>query len=341
MSQEEHLPGAKDLLESLKEALIEDRFAGILFFDVDDFHQINQTKGDDTGDRIIALIIDFLSEERWKAYRTGGDEFGLIFENEVEVAEMENIRTALALLIRQRLGLEVTISAGAIRTPGQDYRFGPATAPLLYSTVRQLLFESKKQGRNRLVWLPENAEGSRDLIEITLGFYKELANINNALARKMEIESRTDILTGLYNRRGFEDAILRSVESSTRNNSPLALIYMDSDTLKEINDSRGHDSGDRFIVDIAEVLRHAVRGSDFISRWAGDEFAVIMDHTTREKAMALAERIRQAVANGTQGTISIGVYCGVPSSVQEVVRQADQALYKAKEGGKNKTELAE
>jgi len=157
----------------------------------------------------------------------------------------------------------------------------------------------------------------------------------------MEVESKTDFLTGLYNRRGFEDIFRRLSEASRRNNNPIALIYMDSDTLKQINDAKGHDAGDRFIVDMSTVLSDVVRGSDFISRWGADEFAVIVDNTTEQKALALAKRIHRAIADRTEGTVSVGFYCGVPRSTEEAVQKADEAMYRVKRSGKNGIELAE
>ena len=161
-----------------------------------------------------------------------------------------------------------------------------------------------------------------------------------SFARQMEVESRIDFLTGLYNRRGFEDISRKLAEASRRSDTPLALVYIDSDSLKRINDTRGHEAGDRFIIDMACILNEVVRGSDFTFRWGADEFAVLIDHATQEKAVALATRIRQAIEARTEGTVSIGIYCGVPENIEDAVNRADQALYRAKEAGKNRIEVA-
>lgn len=335
------LPGAKELHEGLKKALFEDRFEALLLFDVDNFQQINTTKGVETGDQIIALIESLISEKGWKGYRIGGDEFGLILRGGEGFFEGEDFRIGISLLIREKTGLQVTISGGGIKHPGKDFGLDLRTEEILFSTARQLLLQSKKQGRDQVLWLPDGPVDSADTMKIVVTFYKELARINVALAKQMEIESRTDFLTGLYNRRGFEDIFRRLTEASRRNHNPIALLYMDSDTLKQINDSKGHDAGDRFIIDISRVLGDVVRGSDFVSRWGSDEFAVIMDNPTKEKALALARRIHRAIADRTEGTVSIGVYCGVPQSTEEAVKKADQALYKVKRRGKDGIELAE
>lgn len=335
------LPGAKELHEGLKKALFEDRFEALLLFDIDGFQQINTASGTETGDQILELIGASILKRGWKGYRIGGDEFGLILRGGEGPFDGEDFRTGVSLLIREATDLQVTISGGGIKRPGKDFGLDPRTEEILFSTARQLLLQSKKRGRNQILWLPEEPAGSVDILKIMIAFYRELARVNAALAKQMEVESRTDFLTGLYNRRGFEDIFGRLAEASRRKDNPIALIYVDSDTLKQINDTKGHDAGDRFIIDISRVLGDVVRGSDFISRWGADEFAVIMNNTTQEKALALARRIRRAIADRTEGTVSIGVYCGVPRSTEEAVKKADQALYRVKWRGKNDIELAE
>ncbi|MSS72743.1 MAG: diguanylate cyclase [Candidatus Latescibacteria bacterium] len=322
------LPGAKELHEGLKRAIFEDHFAALFLFDLDGFQQINTTKGKAIGDQIIALIEASISERGWKGYRIGGDRVrphppgrdlrpGGLQEWDQSLDKGENGPSGDVFRRRDQ-------ASGKRLWPrpqnGRDALFHgqPAPPPV------------QKKGRDQILWLPDEPVDSGDTMKIMGTFYKELARINVALAKQMEIESRTDFLTGLYNRRGFEDIFRRLAEASRRNNNPMALLYMDSDTLKQINDTKGHDAGDRFIIDISRVLGDVVRGSDFVSRWGADEFAVIVDHTTQEKALALARRIHRAISDRTEGTMSIGVYCGVPQSTEEAVKKADEALYRAK-----------
>jgi len=334
------LPGAKMLHEYLKETMINGDFGAILLFDIDDFHHINVEQGTEKGDRIIALIEEYIRTRGWTGYRIGGDEFGLILEGEEEDFDGEEFRVGLNLLLREQAGLQVTISGGGVQHPGSEFNLDPRMDEIVFSTAHQLLTKAKQQGRNQILWLPHEPVGSIDLMGVTVRFYEELARVNAALARELEIESRIDFLTGLANRRGFEDVFMRVTEAAQRNSNPLALIYMDSDSLKKINDSQGHDAGDRFIMDIAGVLNQVVRGSDFISRWGADEFAVLIDNATEEKALSLADRIHQAINSRTEGTVSIGVYCGVPAAAEDAIQKADRALYRAKERGKNRVEFA-
>jgi len=111
---------------------------------------------------------------------------------------------------------------------------------------------------------------------------------------------------------------------------------MDSDSLKSINDRDGHEAGDRFIVDLASILRNVARRSDFNFRWGADEFAVVLESGNAARAATLAERLREAVAERTGGTVSIGIYCGVPESTEDAVRIADAAMYDAKRRGKDR-----
>lgn len=339
--KEEGLPGAKKLHEYLKKTMIDGSFGAILLFDIDDFHQFNVDRGVEEGDQVIGLIENYINAKGWTGYRIGGDEFGLVIEEPKDTFDDEEFRVGLNLFLRERTGFQTTISGGGVWRPGDDFCLDPRMDDILFSTAHQLLVKAKQRGRNQILWLPRGTADSTDVMRIMVRFYEEFARISASLARELEIESRIDFLTGLGNRRGFEDVFQRMIEGAQRNDNPLALIYMDSDSLKMINDSRGHDAGDRFIVDVARLLNQVVRGSDFISRWGADEFAVLMDNASTEKAAALANRIQHAIETRTEGTMSIGVYCGVPATAEEAIQQADQALYRAKKRGKNRVEFAE
>ena len=114
------------------------------------------------------------------------------------------------------------------------------------------------------------------------------------------------------------------------------VLIFDIDQMHRLNVELGHKTGDRFIVDLASILRSSVRGSDHVFRWGADELTVVLEHTDARRALSLAERIRQAVADRTEGTVSIGIYAGVPPSPEAAVRVADQAMYAAKGQGKNR-----
>jgi diguanylate cyclase (GGDEF)-like protein len=174
-----------------------------------------------------------------------------------------------------------------------------------------------------------------------------LANLRNlAIA---EIRAATDGLTGLPNQRAAADALKRMFAQAITTGSPLALLFLDLDHFKQINDQRGHAVGDQVLANVGAVLRTVLRGRDFAARNGGEEFAVLLPDTEIAPALAIAERIRTAIAaislpgTDVSVTTSIGV-SGFPDhadALDKLERLADAALYLAKRLGRNRIELAE
>ena len=174
-----------------------------------------------------------------------------------------------------------------------------------------------------------------------------LANLRNlAIA---EIRAATDSLTGLPNQRAAADTLKRMFAQATATGSPLALLFLDLDHFKQINDQRGHAVGDQVLANVGAVLRNVLRSRDFAARNGGEEFAILLPDTEIASALAIAERIRAAIAEislpgiDVSVTISIGV-SGFPdhaSTLDRLERLADAALYLAKRLGRNRVELAE
>lgn len=167
--------------------------------------------------------------------------------------------------------------------------------------------------------------------------------------------AKTDALTGLPNRREFDDVAGREWRRALRERTPLSVLLIDADCFKQVNDRFGHAEGDRVLRELADRIRtNLLRPADFAARYGGEEFAVILPNTDANGAMMVAEAIRSAVSawreragaigNDREVTVSIGVSSIVPLSVfsfNQLVTGADQALYKAKEGGRNRSQLAE
>jgi len=164
---------------------------------------------------------------------------------------------------------------------------------------------------------------------------------------RMAQMSQTDELTGLANRRHFEQALESSYEQARRYNRRLSLMAMDIDFFKAVNDTSGHEAGDAALVALAEALRGGCRGVDLPARIGGDEFSVLMPETSASEAAVLANRIRQAVGEyvvSVQGaeskiTLSMGVTdlnAGPISSPEDMVKLADRALYAAKQQGRDR-----
>lgn len=173
-------------------------------------------------------------------------------------------------------------------------------------------------------------------------------------ARAMELAhaAAVDPLTGLFNRRYFETRIEEEIQRARRYQLNLALLVIDVDNFKALNDRLGHLVGDRVLKTMADVLRRAVRAFDVCTRFGGEEFAILMPGSDATSAMHGAERIRQRVAQhaydeallpaGLWPTVSVGVaVLSSGESAHDLVGRADRALYRAKREGKNCVRLAE
>jgi diguanylate cyclase (GGDEF)-like protein len=174
-----------------------------------------------------------------------------------------------------------------------------------------------------------------------------LANLRNLAVA--EIRAATDGLTGLPNKRAVTDAMKRLFAQASTTTSPLALLLIDLDHFKQINDQWGHPVGDQVLANVGAVLRGVLRARDFAGRNGGEEFAVLLPDTTIPAALEIAERIRAAIAGislpgaDVSVTASLGVV-GFPdhaTALERLERLADAALYIAKREGRNRVELAD
>ena len=163
--------------------------------------------------------------------------------------------------------------------------------------------------------------------------------------------SLTDPLTGIWNYRYFERRYQQELDRCSRFNRVFALLLLDVDHFKEINDRCGHQRGDDVLVELARRVRSIVRDIDTFARYGGEEFVLILPETRQAGALEVAERIRAAVSSGTFGrpdeaplrvTVSIGVACYPDHgpTTRELLRAADEALYEAKLQGRNRVVLA-
>jgi len=174
-----------------------------------------------------------------------------------------------------------------------------------------------------------------------------LANLRNlAIA---EIRAATDVLTGLPNNRSVQDTLRRMVAQASRTVLPLSAAMLDLDHFKHVNDAHGHSRGDEVLAAVATTLRSSLRESDFVGRYGGEEFLILLPDTGKQQARTVAEKVRAAVEAivlsnlELRVTASLGVAtlpddCGDADSL---VRAADRALYAAKGRGRNRVELFE
>lgn len=165
---------------------------------------------------------------------------------------------------------------------------------------------------------------------------------------ELKMLSRTDDLTGIPNRRDIMEKIQFEYHRSKRSHQPFAIILGDIDKFKRFNDTYGHDCGDVVLRMVAQTLQASVRKNDYLSRWGGEEFLIVLPETTVEGTLVVAERIRSSVEEAhleyegkkLQVTITLGVaFFDEKLGVDQSIQNADQALYLGKQNGRNRVEF--
>jgi diguanylate cyclase (GGDEF)-like protein len=175
------------------------------------------------------------------------------------------------------------------------------------------------------------------------------ADIRSALSR-IKIISETDELTGIYNVRAFTSIAGRTHKQAQRYRQPYAIVMIDSDNLKAVNDTYGHEGGNRLLKLTVACVQQSLRDTDVFARFGGDEFIAILPQTKLEGAHEVAERIRKTIATtplSTQGkqvttTVSVGLaaYPDHGDDLAVIMNRADQALYASKKSGRNRTTVS-
>ena len=175
-----------------------------------------------------------------------------------------------------------------------------------------------------------------------------LANVR--LRENLRYQSIRDPLTGLYNRRYLDDFLFKQIHQAERSKSSIAILMLDLDHFKKINDTYGHDAGDAVLKELGKILQNDIRLGDIAARYGGEEFIIMFYNADVEVALRRAESIRQDVTMlhikyGAQDvgpiTISIGVstYPTDGKSPEELIEAVDKALYYVKKNGRNKVAL--
>jgi diguanylate cyclase (GGDEF)-like protein len=176
---------------------------------------------------------------------------------------------------------------------------------------------------------------------------------NVGLHETVERQAVTDELTGLFNRRRFQEVMATEVERSKRFQNQVGLVVLDIDDFKLINDTYGHQQGDLVLREVARVLRESSREIDEPARYGGEELAVVLPHTDLEGAYNLAERVRTGIESlelplldgmgsiGVTASFGVAAMPGSADGTRSLFQAADDALYRAKRAGKNRTERAE
>jgi diguanylate cyclase (GGDEF)-like protein len=200
----------------------------------------------------------------------------------------------------------------------------PATALVAHVPVADEGVLVLTERRDDRIFEPEDWDVLR-----ALALQAEMALRRIRLIESVRSLSLTDSLTGLANRRHM-DVVMEHAWAAARRGDPLAVMVMDLDGFKAVNDEAGHQAGDRVLCEVAAILRAEARGSDVVVRYGGDEFLVILPGGSPAAAYALAERVRARLAGQVGLSAGVAAYRPELQSPDELIREADRALYAAK-----------
>lgn len=247
--------------------------------------------------------------------------------SDIESALVHELMTSL-----QNLTVEVTSNvdrhSSRVATISKTYNLHTVTDPKTVLQAARMLIEANKE------------------LQDDLASAKEEIRVQKRQIHSYMNQARTDELTGLPNRRVFDQELRRRRAQWEQQGIPLTLIMLDIDHFKRFNDYHGHQTGDVVLREVAAVLERVARDLDVVCRYGGEEFGVILPGTTLEHGTVTAERMRRAVAENSvlindselRVTISAGVaQASGGEPVNELVNRADKALYTAKNSGRNAT----
>ena len=220
-------------------------------------------------------------------------------------------------------------------TEGLAWGLGFAAATI---GLREIVAWQQLPPATPLLWRLSNAASYVVVLGVAMAGLQRLRYIQDQLA----LLATHDPLTSLVNARAFAARLTQELERTRRYPRPLALLYLDLDDFKVINDSHGHQTGDAVLRLVAEAMRSSVRQADIVGRLGGDEFAVLMPETDAALADAAAKRLAAGLRSVFKGTPTVTASIGVVScsvadaNTDELLRRADQAMYEAKRAGKDR-----
>lgn len=262
------------------------------------------------------------------------------------LTDLENEAVHVSSVIEHATHLRATLLPAALDPaddPWLDTLFPNArnlvVAPLCAEggSLGVLVFEHGSRRGSRI---------ERRLLTIVERFasHTALALRNAILLAKVQQAASTDALTGIANRRSFEEALEREIARSTRTGEPVSLVLVDLDHFKTLNDTYGHQMGDEVLREVAQVLRDHCRDMDIAARYGGEEFTIILPNCKAEEALASATRLWSSVGERSHVTVPLTVSAGVATfpdharTGQDLIFAADQALYEAKDAGRNRVQ---
>ncbi len=207
--------------------------------------------------------------------------------------------------------------------------------------IRELLLQQTQSLQTRTRQMVEDVQEAREQVSDA----NKKVEILKKQMEKVKQEIIIDPLTRVYNRRAYDDKIKQEMMGYQRYGRPTALMIVDIDHFKQVNDSYGHRTGDGVLRILSEVMKKEIREIDVLARYGGEEFALILPHTSYQRALEVAERIRQKVEasrftyKGKPFSVTISIGVGTlqeNDTLDSYVERVDQALYRAKNSGRNR-----
>ena len=292
---------------------------------------------------LLSLVISFLVAYCWLK------EYNRDLLVEIEKSEVLSNWSGIVLTIVVSLMGVIAV----IVIPLSRSFAGKIVLPLIKVTEKVRVFAENYQS-GIFSWSALERPEYEELAVLNDSFYRMGEKISQ-LMESLAVQAQYDALTGLANRMHFFEHGQQVIELIQRNERSCALIFLDIDRFKRINDTYGHIVGDEVLKSLAGIFARSVRISDVLGRLGGEEFTIVMPDTDEEGAKNLAERLRKAVEETpvTAGditlkiTVSIGIamFYGVGEKIdgkellENLIKKADAAMYKAKEKGRNRVEL--
>ncbi len=299
-------------------------------------------------DRLHENLVDLVDVEAMVLFTDNGEHYDLNGErgNEQAIKSLSKLPTRLSAAVdrakqsgRVELLEEGELIMLAYPRPGDS---SAVLVPLRVSGARYGFLALGRQG-------PAFNHQERELLSV-VGTQAMVALEKANLFARVEELATTDGLTGLFNRRHIETLALEELARAERYSHGMALLMIDIDHFKTINDRYGHDEGDLCLKRFARLLTDETRRSDLVGRFGGEEFMAVLPETTRDKAVEVANRIRERVTQTAfsdhvlEGDLSVSIGMTIrksgENSLQDMIRRADRALYQTKRGGRNQVVIA-
>ncbi|MBU7582913.1 MAG: GGDEF domain-containing protein [Nostoc sp. TH1S01] len=334
----------------------------LIYLDIDRFKFINDRYGHITGDQIlqeIGQILQNYSQGAGLVARTGGDKFAVCMRGSIEQGKAfaEFIRTQIEtheFKLNAMSSVRLTASLGVVSM------IGHASIEQLWQEINQCIYAAKQKGRNQVVTSEEfdaiaDASGQDKLItdfehriRVTAErMISEMVLKASRLANKYRVEAELDGLTEVFNRRYLDRLLAREIEKCHKYQQRLTILLLDLDHFGEVNRTYGFPTGDQALKTAAQVFQTNVRAGDWVTRYGGEEFCIVMSNTDLNTGCQIAERIRLALSeemitayNGQQFrlTTSIGVVELIAENdLVSFLQRASDKVREAKKNGRNQT----